>query len=125
MKFQLPILDTYPNDPDILDPAVQFGNHSENGSLYQWNFGDGNTSVETHPLHNFPETGGATYQVQLITSTAFGCSDTATQDVIVNEVVLFYAPNSVTPNGDNMNNFLAASLHSRIRPSWVQACYFQ
>jgi len=41
---------------------------------YLWNFGDGNSSVQTNPSHNYSTTG--TFTVQLIAITSAGCRDT-------------------------------------------------
>ncbi|GEO09137.1 hypothetical protein SAE01_16330 [Segetibacter aerophilus] len=42
---------------------------------FLWNFGDGITSTLRNPTHNFSDTGF--YSIKLITTTAFGCTDTA------------------------------------------------
>ena len=45
------------------------------GAQFHWDFGDGNTSTEEHPVHTFPDTG--TYEVCLIIqSQANFCTDT-------------------------------------------------
>jgi gliding motility-associated-like protein len=48
---------------------------------WQWDFGDGTTSVAQNPLHNFATTGNFT--VELIVSTADGCTDTLQKSVNV------------------------------------------
>ncbi len=50
-------------------------------TTYQWNFGDGNTSTQENPTHNY--TTSDTFNVTLISITPQGCNDTATQQVIV------------------------------------------
>ncbi len=50
---------------------VQFVNHSTNALFYQWDFGDGNTSIEEEPEHVFEAEG--TYQVTLLATDANGC----------------------------------------------------
>jgi gliding motility-associated-like protein len=44
---------------------------------YLWNFGDGNTSTATSPVHNY--TTGGPFTVTLIATSNNGCLDTATQ----------------------------------------------
>ena len=44
---------------------------------YQWNFGDGGTSVQTAPSHNYTTAGS--YTVQLIVTNSTGCRDTITR----------------------------------------------
>jgi gliding motility-associated-like protein len=41
---------------------------------YHWDFGDGSTSTQQNPNHNFADTG--TYTIQLIATASSGCSDT-------------------------------------------------
>jgi gliding motility-associated-like protein len=53
---------------------------------YLWDFGDGTTSTETSPTHNF-NTG--VYNIKLIITTAKGCKDTAT---LVNGIVATEKP---------------------------------
>ncbi|HEX5003510.1 MAG TPA: PKD domain-containing protein, partial [Bacteroidia bacterium] len=53
---------------------VTFGNTSTGATGYYWNFGDGTTSTAASPVHNYSNPG--TYSVILVTSNAFGCSDT-------------------------------------------------
>jgi large repetitive protein len=50
---------------------VQFINHSTRAIFYQWDFGDGNTSIDTNPLHTFEEPG--TYEVSLTATDENGC----------------------------------------------------
>ena len=54
-----------------------FQNTSEGtGALnYQWDFGDGNTSSQQNPTHNYGSSGN--YNVLLTVQSAGGCSDTA------------------------------------------------
>lgn len=103
--YQVPTadFDCNPENPDIIESQVQFGNTSENATAYSWTFGDGNSSVETNPINVYPEVGYQTYQVQLIALTPFGCADTATKYITVDEIPLFYAPNAATPNSDSHN----------------------
>ncbi len=57
------------------DPAVS----------YLWDFGDGATSNEVNPVHNFTQTG--VYTIKLTITTAQGCTDTAmlTDGIIVTD----------------------------------------
>lgn len=44
-------------------------------SGYSWNFGDGATSLQSNPTHNYADTGF--YTITLIAKTVTGCTDTA------------------------------------------------
>jgi gliding motility-associated-like protein len=104
--YEVPVadFDFNPLDPDILESTVQFDNNSNGAINYDWTFGDGNSSTDINPSNTYPEIGAATYTVQLIASTPFGCADTTSQLITINEVILFYAQNAMTLNGDGMND---------------------
>ncbi|MGA1373418.1 MAG: PKD domain-containing protein [Flavobacteriales bacterium] len=63
-----------------------FINQSEGAVSYVWDFGDGTTSTEAHPTHTFTNltTGIATFPVQLVATSASGCTDTVLVGVDVN-----------------------------------------
>lgn len=46
---------------------------------WQWNFGDGTTSTQQNPAHQYQQAGQ--YSVQLISTSSRGCRDTITQTV--------------------------------------------
>ena len=84
---------------------VHFDNTSTGASTYLWNFGDESvTSTEFEPLHTFPDDGNGTYVVELIAYSPFYmCPDTAYHTVSVNEELIFYVPNTFTPDDDDYN----------------------
>ena len=86
------------------DPTVYFNNNSINSDYYIWNFGDGDTSFATNPIHVYPSDPGE-YQVILTAFNEFGCSDQYALNVIVYEDDIFYVPNTFTPNYDGTNEF--------------------
>ena len=63
---------------------VQFTNSSSNAAYQSWNFGDGNSSTAISPGHIFTVPG--TYEVQLITESTSGCSDTSIVSITVHPV---------------------------------------
>lgn len=71
-------------------------NQSTGAVTYNWNFGDGGSSSLTNPSYNYNTIGD--FQIQLIATSQYGCSDTAYQQVITDADVVF--PNAFTPNGD-------------------------
>ena len=83
----------------------QMENTTIGATSYEWNFGDGSGSNLTHsPLHAFPNDEGGSYFITLVASTTFGCRDTATAVVNLKEDMLFFVPNTFTPDGDIHNN---------------------
>jgi gliding motility-associated-like protein len=61
---------------------VKYANQST-GSINSWTFGDGTTSGIRNPFHQFAAPG--VYQVQLITTTNFGCADTLVKSVTIHD----------------------------------------
>jgi len=108
--------DYSPEDPDMYEPQVQFENLSTGADFYDWSFGDGNGSAETHPFNEYPDLGAQTYQVQLIASTAYGCTDEITKYITINEDVQFYVPNAITVNSDGFNEYFLPVFHPGFNP---------
>jgi PKD repeat protein len=65
--------------------ATYIDNTSIGGNVYNWNFGDGETSNVYEPNHTFFNWGmsDTTYTVELVISDNFGCTDTAITTVAV------------------------------------------
>lgn len=95
---------SYSPNPVFADnPEVVFSNNSIYNATNFWDFGDGQTSTFANPNHNYATGIAQNYTVTLIVISDAGCSDTTTQIVEVNEQLLFYVPNTFTPDGDLFN----------------------
>ncbi|TVR76815.1 MAG: PKD domain-containing protein [Chitinophagaceae bacterium] len=61
--------------PDVVsdcgDYIVEFQNQSFNATQFEWDFGDGNTSVAENPVHQFSEAG--LYNVSLVVNNPNAC----------------------------------------------------
>lgn len=68
-------------DPCYTPATLTTINTSTGGTTYAWNFGNGQTSALTGPS-TFYNTQG-TYNIQLTTSTPFGCLDSHTESVTI------------------------------------------
>jgi gliding motility-associated-like protein len=77
-----------PNDPVICT------NTSIGGVGYEWHFGDGNTSVQISPTHNYMNLGQ--YNISLLTVNTYGCKDSASISVNATGDIVF--PNAFTPD---------------------------
>jgi len=90
-----------PTDATLLDPRIFFTNHSQDGVVYDWDFGDGFISDEVNPMHAYSLDGD--YLVTLIVANGI-CSDRTTQTVHIDPETFVYIPNAITPNGDGKND---------------------
>lgn len=94
-------------DPQVLtnlETEVQFTNNTTGAVSYEWDFDDGSDiSNEVNPLHIFPDEEAGGYVVELVAYSPFGCSDTFTLVVQVHEELVFFIPNTFTPDGDEYN----------------------
>ncbi|WP_139134342.1 PKD domain-containing protein, partial [Crocinitomix algicola] len=105
--FEQPVADfSYtPQAIDIMDTEVNFINHADYATTYEWSFGDGTANSSTfEPVHFYPEVGNVTYPVTLIAANDFGCADTITKRVKINDVLIYFIPNTFTPDGDSFND---------------------
>jgi len=86
----------------ILNPVTQMVNSSTNATSYHWDFGDNSQSTQFQPTHEYPESPGS-YTIQLIAYSSSGCTDTAYATVVITEEVIFFVPNTFTPDDDEFN----------------------
>ncbi len=92
-----------PGTTSIYNPIISFHDLSTGVNFWNWNFGNKDSSSLSNPsAHEYSDTG--TYIVTLITSTQYGCLDTAYQTVIIEPDFIFYIPTSFSPNGDGIND---------------------
>jgi len=84
--------------------TVGFTNTSQNSLQNWWNFGDGNyASNENTPIHTFFFENDASYDVELVVESEYGCRDSVIKTVSFNEELNVYIPNSFTPDGSGFN----------------------
>ncbi len=93
------------NDPihGLMNPEFHTLNTSSNASIYSWDFGDGDASNLFNPSHTYSENAG-NYVIMLIANNAGNCPDTAKITVTIQEELVYYVPNTFTPDGDEFNN---------------------
>lgn len=83
----------------VFNSTIRFTNQSTNATHYKWNFGDGQTSEDANPLHQFDKVG--TNTVKLIAYNVANCIDEYEMNI---EIVPMYIPNGFTPNNDGKND---------------------
>lgn len=87
---------------NLVNFDVQFINKSSgNISLYYWDFGDGNNSLEENPNYSYQVPG--TYTVTLMVTDIWGCETFDTFEILITDYFL-KTPNVFTPNGDGIND---------------------
>ena len=103
---EYPVAEFGLNPPTITTtyPVSTMLNASQGAVSYLWDFGDGSaTSTNTDPVHTFPYGEGNSYVITLVADNGYGCTDTAYHTITVEEDIIFYVPNSFTPDGDSYN----------------------
>ena len=97
-----------PNPIYLSNPTICFLNTSTNSISNFWNFGFtglGSTSSTISPCPIiFPNQKEDTYPIKLIVINQFGCIDSVTINVVLLNGNVLYIPNTITPNGDNLND---------------------
>lgn len=91
-----------PIDPDVLYSDVDFINGSSFGDNFLWTIEGNGTSTVLNPSIEFGEMPDQ-YLVELIAYTDEGCSDTVTSIVNIKDRIIFYVPNTFTPDEDEFN----------------------
>ncbi|MDX2361892.1 MAG: gliding motility-associated C-terminal domain-containing protein [Crocinitomicaceae bacterium] len=100
-----------------LNTTVQFNNTSTGADTFIWEFGDETSnSNEQNPNHTFPDDGSGFFQVMLVAFSPAGCPDTAYSTIAVDEELIFYVPNTFTPDGDDYNEYFRAIFSSGYDP---------
>jgi gliding motility-associated-like protein len=81
-----------------------FVRYPQAGWSYEWNFGDGATSREKDPVHQYRTPGS--YTITLQVTSAEGCVDTDTLNngAIVEKGNLIIVPNAFTPRADGKSD---------------------
>lgn len=97
------IIQSYTNSP------IQLQSTSTPGlfpiTSWNWSFGDGSLSYLENPIQSYIQAG--IYNVTLVVTDEFGCTDTSSYVIEFDPDFVFYIPNSFTPDGDGINqNFL-------------------
>ena len=89
----------------ILYPTVQLNNTSQgNITTWNWDFGDNSgNDFNEDPQHTYKDSVGI-YQVNLIVSDNFGCSDTTSKQLWIADKYWMYIPSSFTPDYDGVND---------------------
>jgi gliding motility-associated-like protein len=112
-----PIAAFEPSSQVFTEPSqsLSFWNSSVGATNYVWNFGDGGSSNDEAPTHLFEvESEGTT--VTLYAYSNLGCVDTAAFFIGFDPGLVYYIPNSFTPDADQFNQTFLPIFTSGIDP---------
>ncbi|MEN9303597.1 MAG: hypothetical protein RL264_2026 [Bacteroidota bacterium] len=91
---------------DIESPTVTITNTSSPNCSYYWYFGDPTSGLREEMIidYTYPPV-EATYQITLNVTNSFGCNAIFSQPIQVKGDLLYYVPNTFTPDGDEFNSY--------------------
>lgn len=95
--------DYSPYESDILNPVVEFNNMSVLEDSIVWNIENYGVVNEYSPTIEFDDENPEIYDVELMALTDQGCKDSAYARIDIKDVILFYVPNTFTPDFDEFN----------------------
>lgn len=109
-----------------------FINNATNSDTWYWDFGNNENSTEEDPSTIYFENG--TYTVTQYVTGALGCTDSTSQQIIINTVtteISVLIPNAISPNGDLKNDYwnldflqlLYPNAHVEIYNEWGQQIF--
>ena len=111
---------SFASTPSILneyDTQASFYNTTVGGSTYVWNFGDSTSeSLEINPTHDYAQAGLGNFLVTLIAYSPIGCIDSVQGVIQIKEDLLFYIPNTFTPDEDEFNQWFQPIFTSGFDP---------
>ena len=88
---------------DFYNPIVDFSTDTQ-GKFYEWKFGDGTESNDKNPSHTYPMEPNS-YTISLnVSNMKDHCDVTLTKVILMPEPLIYFIPNSFSPNGDELNN---------------------
>lgn len=95
-------------------PTITFGNTSSAADRFYWNIADQFSTTDVNTAFTFTNKEPGVYNVCLVAYNFNDCVDTLCQDVIINDVLLTYLPNSFTPDGDDVNDTWGLSVNINV-----------
>jgi gliding motility-associated-like protein len=81
--------------------AIQPINQTQNAQVFLWDFGDQSLSSSPNPAHVYDLAGN--YEITLTAINEFGCQDSYTNLILINDPTIIYVPNAFTPGGFDLN----------------------
>ena len=85
---------------------MEYTNETTGATDYEWNFGNESFSNDINPTHEYSVNGikkEFIFDVELIASSNLGCKDTFNLDLPFFEELVYFIPNTFTPDGNKFN----------------------
>lgn len=99
-----------PQQPSVLANQVLFVNESTETQSANWELDDFGFSNELSPFVEMPSDTAGSYTIKLRVTSEFGCTDSTSQIVVVEDRPSVYFPNAFSPNGDDVNEVYLPTL---------------
>ncbi|MBL7939021.1 MAG: gliding motility-associated C-terminal domain-containing protein [Flavobacteriales bacterium] len=103
-----------PNPANVDNPTITFVNTSSDAMRYFWNIADLASSTETNTSFTFSNKEPGTYEVCMVAYNENDCADSICYNVIIDDVLFTYIPNSFTPDGDDVNDVWGMSTNINV-----------
>jgi gliding motility-associated-like protein len=85
-----------------LTQLLEFTNTSSGANSYSWDFGDGASSTQINPEYTFTNNLNG-HVITLTAYSQFLCVNVDSVEILYNNGLVYYIPNTFTPNGDEFN----------------------
>ena len=93
-----------PKKPVVSDGKITFMNQSIGADGYDWNFGGYQTSQDSSPIFQYSFNEQTIVNTCLEVATKFGCTDLHCETILIQDDLLFYVPNTFTPDYESRDN---------------------
>lgn len=100
-----------PDPADVDHSTVEFVTTSSGAMRYYWNIADLASSTDPITSFTFNNKEPGVYDVCLVAYNYNDCVDTTCYDIVINDVLFVYVPNSFTPDGDDVNDAWGMSVN--------------
>ncbi|WP_165366229.1 HYR-like domain-containing protein [Brumimicrobium glaciale] len=98
---------------------ADFTNETIGATDYEWNFGDGDFSNAINPTHEYSVdeiSRKFIFDVELVATSNLGCKDTFNLDLPFFEELIYFIPNTFTPDGNQYNESFKPQFTSGFEP---------